>query len=220
MRDSVSAKGLSDRDVKRLLDTAKREIDRERGLARRRSDFDKTLRDYAMVVLALNAGLRPSEIAGLTVGDLHCGAPSSYVQVRTRAGRPGAGERVERVDLRSQVALAVLDWTVKLESRSSPMFPSERMTSDGRRRPMSTRGVFDAIKRLLNKAGLGEFSVEDLRSYFLRREIETQAQAGQIDIELIARRARHKTLAQAAKLVAAYRQASIHDHMRNRPLDL
>ncbi len=77
-------------------------------------------RDHALILLAVQTGLRVTELASLTVGDVELGR-SAFVRCR------GKGRKERCTPLRSQTAAAVRAWIKeRATGESTPLFPSRR----------------------------------------------------------------------------------------------
>lgn len=92
-------------------------------------------RDHALLLLALQTGLRASEILGLTPGDLHLG-PGAYVGCR------GKGRKARVTPLTTAVAGALRAWLGERGGAAAdPLFPTRTGRPLGR----------DGLERLLAK---------------------------------------------------------------------
>jgi site-specific recombinase XerD len=90
-------------------------------------------RDHTMILLAVQTGLRASELVGLTCRDVHLGA-GPYVACH------GKGRKDRITPLTTSTAAAVQDWLAEHHGTAeSPLFPSNRG------QPMSR----DALERRL-----------------------------------------------------------------------
>jgi integrase len=96
-RHGAALRPLQDREVRRLLDWLRRAAAGSRGRPQWLG-----LRDAAVVVLLLDAGLRPSEVRALRVGDLHLDDARPWVAIRR-----GKGARSRQVPVSSAVGLWV-----------------------------------------------------------------------------------------------------------------
>jgi integrase len=190
-------KNLSRAQVVRLMRAAEEAVEEEQ-IARetlrssRRGSMPTATRDLALVRFAI-AGVRPAELARMTVGDL------SDDSVRVTTHTPGH-EVVERVELNQ----ATVDWARRAAHETgvagdseAPLFPSRRG-----RGPMSTRAIWDAAKKLLKRSQLKDYSVEDLRRYYLASVIEDLGQEpGPFDLVRFAALGRFRSLAHALRCV-------------------
>ncbi len=189
-------RGLTKAQVARLLRAAEKAVEEERAAREklrpsRRSSMPTAARDLALVRFA-SAGFRPAEMAGMTVADL-----SADASVRVTTRTPGH-EVVERVKLEQATA----DWALRAAQETgvaddleAPLFPSRHG-----RKPMSTRAIWDAIKKLLKRARLKNYSAEDLRRHFLDHVIEDLGQEpGPFDLAKFAALARFRSLAHALR---------------------
>jgi integrase/recombinase XerD len=92
-------------------------------------------RDHALLLLAVETGLRVSELIGLTRGDVHLGR-GAHVRCT------GKGRKERCTPLRSQTVVVLRGWLKRQRGdAASPLFPSQRGA------PLSR----DAVERLLAK---------------------------------------------------------------------
>jgi integrase/recombinase XerD len=78
-------------------------------------------RDRALLLLAVQTGLRVSELVGLNCEDLVLGTGSSYVRCQ------GKGRKERLTPLRTQTAAVLRDWLREREGRpEDPLFPNAR----------------------------------------------------------------------------------------------
>lgn len=78
-------------------------------------------RDRALLLLAVQTGLRVSELIGLNCDDLALGTGSSYVRCQ------GKGRKERLTPLRAQTATVARDWLGEREGRpGDPLFPNAR----------------------------------------------------------------------------------------------
>ena len=92
-------------------------------------------RDHALLLLALQTGLRASEILGLTLDDVHLG-PGAYVGCR------GKGRKARVTPLTAPVAAALRAWLgERAGAAADPLFPTHTGRPLGR----------DGLERLLAK---------------------------------------------------------------------
>jgi integrase len=201
---------MSADETRRLLSVARDLVEAEQRARRRTSR--RAERDYLLIVLALNAGLRASELAGLLVGHLRLAdKPPRLIVV---GGKARASDDVDEVELRYDVARLLQGW-VEGRSPDEPVFPSER-----KRRPLTARGVWGVVKKLLRQAGLNSrYSTHTLRHRFIGAEVEAQERKGKIDPYLIARRARHRTVEPAMHYVH-FRDSVLREHLDARESEL
>lgn len=123
---------FSDEQVKRLLAAP----DKGRALG---------YRDYCILLLLLDTGIRLSELSGLTLPDLHLEA--GYIQVR------GKGDKERLVPIGKKVRRAI--WRYRARFRPEPIWedlPDLFLTRDGR--PFRPRGIYQMIVRRGRQAGL------------------------------------------------------------------
>ena len=93
-------------------------------------------RDYALLLTAVQSGLRLSELTGLTIQDITTTTPGAAVHTT------GKGRRERATPLTRQTAAVLLAWLPEVGSApSSPAFPTRR----------GTRMSADAVQRLVAK---------------------------------------------------------------------
>jgi len=194
---SRTAKNLSSAQVERLFRAGESTVEEER-IARarlqpsRRGSMPTAARDLALARLA-TAGFRPAEMAHMVVGDL--GDASVRVVTRT------PGHEVEgRAELNQTTAAWIgraIRETGVAGDPEAPLFPSRHS-----RKPMSTRAIWDSIKKLLKRARLRNHSAEDLRRFYLRRVVEDLRQEpGPFDLVRFAVLGRFQSLTHALRHV-------------------
>lgn len=133
-------------------------------------------RDLAILSLALEAGLRRSEIAELTLGD-----------IEMRSGRPvianliGKGGKVRTVPINRRTHAALMAWAERagVKDANGPLIRSVYNPDVIRDAPLSGSAVYHIIARYAEAAGL-EFAPHDLRRTYGRL-----AKAGGADLQQI-----------------------------------
>ncbi len=216
-------KSPSAEEVRHLLAVARLLLEEERSSRRRRSR--KAERDYLMATLALNAGLRSSEIAALQVEELRLeDRPPRVLVVGGKARKAGAGGRktddLDEVALTYDMTTLLKDW-VRGRDPQDPVFPSERVDPNtGRKLPLTRRGVWGAIKALVCRAELNEkYAVHTLRHRFIGTEIEAQERLGAVNPYLVARRARHRSVGSTMPYIHT-RTEKLREHLDARQSEL
>ena len=133
-------------------------------------------RDHTLLVLAIQTGLRVSELTGLTCGDLHVG---SGPHVRCH----GKGRKDRATPLTTQTIAVLRAWLhERAGAPADPLFPSRR---DG---PLST----DAIEWLLDKYALAaakhcpSLGAKKLTPHVLRHTCAMNLLQAGVDISVIA----------------------------------
>lgn len=121
------------------------------------------LRNLAVVQLLLQTGLRVSELAALSVGDLTLHKRSGEVRIR---GDKGYVERV--LPLNTSARRALSDY---LESRGRPPAEEPLFLSERSRR-LSVVSIQHLVKKYLSCAGREDLSTHDLRHHFASRLYE------------------------------------------------
>ncbi|WP_288925338.1 tyrosine-type recombinase/integrase [Aminobacterium colombiense] len=113
------------------------------------------LRDYAIIVLMLHTGLREMEVCNLRPEDLHIGAKSGHVIVRS-----GKRHKQRQAPLNA-TARATLNKYLASGQNGQFLFPSLK-TGDR----LSERGVRYMIQKYMKKANVSGLSAHDLRHRF------------------------------------------------------
>jgi integrase len=216
-------KNPSAAEIAELLAVARSLVEDERRNRRRKAR--KAERDYLLTVLALNAGLRASEIAALRVEDLRLDDnPPRVLVVGGKGRKAGAAGRktadVDEVALGYDVVAQLRPWVVG-RFPSDPVFPSERTNpKTGGKCPLTRRGVWGAIKALVRRARVNEnYGTHALRHRFIAAEIEAQERLGVVNPYLIARRARHRSVASTMPYVHTHAK-KLKEHMAVRKSEL
>lgn len=204
-------------EIQVLLAVAREAVEEERRAKRRRSR--RAERDYLVIVLGLNAGLRAHELAGLAVGDLRLDADPPRVVVRggkaRKAGRARRSADLDEVVLPFDVAELLRAW-IRGRQADEPLFCSDRTGAGGRKLPLTRGGIWKAVKKALRRAGLNDkYNVHALRHRFVMAEVEAMERRGEIDPYLLARRARHRSLEPTMNYVQQ-RRSKLQEHMRER----
>lgn len=212
-------------DVQRLLAVAKAAVDQERTSRRRRAK--RAERNYLILAVGLNAGLRASELADLRVHHLRLDDNPPRILVEGGKGRKaGAADRlthdVDEVAISFDLAILLRAWVNDPDlDPSDPVFWSERKTADGGKQPLTRHGVWNAIKGLIRAAGLNDlYSTHTLRHRFVTAEVEAQELRGiAVNPYFIARRARHRSL-ESAMVYVHQRKSELDEHMKVRRSEL
>ncbi len=145
--------GLSEEEAQALLRAAGTS---GHGLARR---------NYALVQVGLQAGLRVGELAALVVGDLTLHERSGLVRIRA-----GKGRSAREVPLNAAVRRALRRYLEeRLEERpEAPLLPGDPVFVSERGQPMAIRSMQHTLSRLARRAGITRVpvSVHTLRHTF------------------------------------------------------
>lgn len=134
-------------------------------------------RDYAVILLLLNTGLRVSELCSLEWGDIEISPRKGKLYIRN--GKGGVYREVP-LNLDARKALAIL----------KDLSESNNYVLIGQRGPLSPRGVQFMIKRLIR--GIPE--LEDVTIHHLRHTFCKNLINAGIGIEKVARLAGHESL--------------------------
>ena len=141
-------KYLSEEEVKRLVNTCKDTAQ----LAKSKGNWI-AVRDWAILDLALNTGLRVAEISNLKVDDLHLDYGEKSLTVRD-----GKGGKARVVKFGSEIKQHLNEY---LDSRPED---SDYVFSSSRGEQMSRSAIQKVVKKWMQEAGLpSHFSVHSLR---------------------------------------------------------
>lgn len=120
------------------------------------------IRDRAMVMLMLGAGLRVGEIVNLEIGDVDFSAATPLSRLRVR----GKGDKERVVWMTGEVSQTVQQWLVE-----RPTSTSKFVFLNQHGRPLSVSGVQFRLKQHCQKAGV-ELTAHQLRHTYARRLVE------------------------------------------------
>jgi len=138
-------KFLTPEEVSRLLQRAK-----QRAADALAGGCKVAVRDYLVILLALETGLRMMEIAGLNCGDVHLDGPFSAVVVRRGKG---GKQRVVRIGQAARDHLRrYLVWKQQIGEPTGQDCPFLMSSNTGRH--MTTRAIQKAFKRTAARASL------------------------------------------------------------------
>ena len=147
-------KYLSEEEVKRLVNTCKNaaQLSKEKGnwIA---------VRDWMVIDLALNTGLRVAEISNLKVDDLHLDYGEKSLTVRN-----GKGGKARVVKFSSSLKQHLNEYLDSCPEDSDYVFSSSRQQQ------MSRSAIQKVVKKWMKKAGLPErYSIHSLRHTYATR---------------------------------------------------
>jgi len=166
---SERSRSLTPGDVDRLL------------AAVERSQSQRAVRDWVVVQLLLNAGLKLGELTELRLDDLFLEAEQPYLEVRGLNGDQG-----RKIPLDDEVYTAVVRY---LEIReAAPGVESLCVNRDGN--PLSTRSVQRLLHHYAEAAGLDGLTTQALRYRYAREVYELSG-----DLKTVARHLGHRHLA-------------------------
>jgi integrase/recombinase XerC len=151
-QQAVAPKALTEAAMNRILRKAK-----ESG----------NLRDYALLELLAATGLRASEAAGLTVGDLALGERSGWVTVRIGKGRR---RRKVPVHLRARKALmAYLEGEKLAEPEVRESSPGEPLFRSRAGKPLTSYALWYTVKKYARLA-----AVDGVTPHTFRHSVATR----------------------------------------------
>jgi integrase/recombinase XerD len=134
---------LNDAQIQALLRTAKA-----------RAKTWATYRNYVMVLVLLDCGLRVSELRGLTVNDLD--VSGGFVKVT------GKGSRERRVYFGRRLARVLRDWL----ARRTLSLPGDALFCTRKGSPLSRHDIAHIVRRIAQDAGISRCSPHTLRHTF------------------------------------------------------
>ena len=121
-------------------------------LARSKKQF-KPIRDWMIIDLALQAGLRVGEISNLEVTDLYIEKGHSHIHIRQ-----GKGNKSRLITIGESLRNHLRRYLKEKKSKSQNLFTSERSDQ------MTTSALQKAVKKVMKLAGLPpHYSVHSLR---------------------------------------------------------
>jgi site-specific recombinase XerD len=167
-------RGLDPSEIERLLATARRGASR------------LVKRDYAIIQLMLQTGIRVGELTRLRLTDVHLGQNRGSLRIR------GAGTTEGReIPLSSSVRRAI---DAYLQERAGPA--SDHLFLSVQGEPLSVRSVQRLVSTYAEAAGL-----ENVSTYTLRQTCGQQLLRDTGDLSLVARIMGHKRLETAIKYI-------------------
>jgi site-specific recombinase XerD len=153
-------------EFKRFMRTVEQQVHRARSEFERRT----AIRNQALVDLMARAGLRESEVAALTVGDVVLRDRSGYVVVWL-----GKGEKRRTVALGREARISLgrwLEW-VGTEDPTQPLFVGKKGV------PLTGRGIQKVVEALGELAGV-DVTPHQLRHSFAKRALDAGAKLTEI----------------------------------------
>ena len=152
----------------------------------------RALRDRAIVLLLLRAGLRVLETVRLNLDDVSLSAEGGVVRVRE-----GKGGRSRAVPLPPEARAALEAYrAARPAGESDRLFP-------GQRGPLTPRQVQRILKRVARRAGLPP---QEVTGHTLRHTCARNLLAAGLPLEEVARRMGYASLATAARHLAPRRR--------------
>jgi len=141
---------------------------------------DRGKRDFAILQLFVQCGLRLSEVASIEVGDIHMGERKGVLRIPG-----GKGDRPREISLNKTARCALKAY---LEVR--PALPdTKNLFISQLNRPLSRRSIYHLTKKYLEVAGMPDLSCHGLRHLFA-----TNLYNRHKDILLVKEALGHKTL--------------------------
>lgn len=147
-------------------------------------DDPAALRDRAMLLLMVTAGLRCIEIARADVNDLRTAGGRSVLYIHGK----GRSEKTEFVVIEPHTETLIRQYLAARKPGSPALFAS---TSNNSRDHMTSRAVSGIIKQRLVSAG---FDSERLTAHSLRHTCVTLSLQAGIPLEEVRQHARHRSL--------------------------
>lgn len=126
-------------------------------------------RDLAMIELMMNAGLRVSEVANLTLTDVELGERSGYVTIRN-----GKGNKYRQVPLARDTRQALKRYLNRRDEDSS-----QRLFL-GQRGPLNTAGVQNVVAKYAYQARLANVTPHTLRHTFGKNLVDEGVSLDQV----------------------------------------
>jgi integrase/recombinase XerD len=136
----------------------------------------KRVRNFAMIQMMLQAGLRISEVSALDLEDVDRARKTLIV-------RSGKGGKSRIALMNPDLVKALEEWIAERGEEPGPLFLSERRTR------ITRQGVHHLVRKYLDQAGLIHASAHSLRHSFCRNLIN----AGQ-PLQIVAQLAGHENL--------------------------
>jgi integrase/recombinase XerD len=141
---------------------------------------DRGKRDFAILQLFVQCGLRLSEVASIEIGDIHMTERKGILRI---AG--GKGDRPREVNLNKTARHALKAYLGVRQALPD----TKKLFISQLRRPLSRRSIYHLTKKYLESAGMPDLSCHDLRHLFA-----TNLYNRHKDILLVKEALGHKTL--------------------------
>jgi site-specific recombinase XerC len=142
-------------------------------------DYYCTVRDYAMIAVMLEAGLRVAEVAALDLDDIIIGDRSGHVLVRD-----GKGERERKVPLTAELVRPALKAWIEIRNASDSALWLGKQTER-----LSARSIERVVKAISSRIGS-----PDITPHCLRYEFAKNLQRKGMDIVDISRLLGHTSI--------------------------
>jgi len=114
-------------------------------------------RDYAVIQLFVQCGLRLKELADIHVADMKIGERTGTLRIPS-----GKGGKPREIPLNKTAREAIMEYLA-----ARPRFHGvKHLFFSQKRKPLAPRSIQDVVKKYMKKAGIGGFSCHSLRHLF------------------------------------------------------
>lgn len=146
-----------------------------------------SIRDYAILELALQTGLRVSEICSLCLDDIEFSTRTTIGHVRVRKGKGGRERMVTLNDAAERAVKVYMDLRPK-DTSYRQLFLSNRL------KPCNPLVVSSVFKRYMNRAGINDASFHAIRHTFATQRLKKG-----VDIKTVRDALGHRSLTTTEK---------------------
>ena len=162
-------------------------------------------RNYALIQLFVQCGLRLKEVSDIHLGDVRIGERSGTVRVPC-----GKGGKPREIPLNKTVREAIMEYLAV-----RPKLPGvKHLFFSQKRKALAPRSIQDVVKKYLKKAGVGEYSCHSLRHLFA-----TNLYNKHKDIVLVKEALGHKRLGTTLRYSHKTKQ-EVQEALENTPLNI
>lgn len=151
-------------------------------------------RDFAILTLLLQTGIRVSELAGLRLGDIDL--KEQLIKVR------GKGQAERMIELEPKGIKALKEWLKERPAKESPEVPTDRLFLNRFGQPLGTRG----LHKLLVKYALGAGIAKQASPHTLRHTFATAKAEQGVDAFLLREWLGHRSLTTTQRYVSLSRK--------------
>ncbi len=146
----------------------------ERMIASCDTSTDVGFRDYVVLLLLLDTGIRRAEVAALTVDDVY--AQEGYIKIH------GKGRKEREVGIHPEMGKLI--WRYIVKYRKAP--EGEKVLFMGRKGPMTVYGIHAIVKGVQRKSGLLDikFSAHVFRHTFAKMYLESGGEVFKLSREM------------------------------------